>query len=216
MYVKDRMTKNPLCIEKTKQINKVLDIMAKNNFHRIPVIENNKLIGLITEGVISDRSPSKATSLSIYELNYLLSKTNVEEIMIKEVITIGSEALLEEAAMLMRKNNINCLVVVDTDVVTGIITNNDIFEAFVDLLGYYEQGYRFVIEVEDDKEGILSDISSCFFKDGAFITNLAVYHANNKTEVVIRARCENSTQIIADLQGKNYTVVECVENKIKR
>ena len=134
MYIKDQMTRNPYCISPKTTISKALEIMSVNSFHRLPVVDSDyNLLGLITAGMISDKTPSKATSLSIYELNYLLSRTSVEEIMEKDVKTINPDALLEEAASKMRLYDISCLPVVENDKVVGIITHNDIFKAFIDL-----------------------------------------------------------------------------------
>ena len=78
MYVKNRMTKHPICIDVNSKISDVVDIMSEKELHRIPVVSGKKLVGLVTEGMISKKGASKATSLSIYELNYLLSKTSVD------------------------------------------------------------------------------------------------------------------------------------------
>lgn len=207
MYVKDRMTPNPYCISKDTAISTALDIMADRNFHRIPVVDGKKLVGLVTEGTIAENTPSKATSLSIYELNYLLSKNKVDSVMIRDVVTIAPSALLEEAAVLMRKNDIGCLVVVENNEVVGIITQNDIFEAFVDLLGYYEEGTRYVIEVSEDKPGVLAELTGCFFSSNAHITNLAVYHRSEIIDVVIRARNVDSTIMKETLREKGFKVV---------
>lgn len=207
MYVKDRMTPNPYCISKDTAISAALDIMADRNFHRIPVVDGKKLVGLVTEGTIAENTPSKATSLSIYELNYLLSKNKVDSVMIRDVVTIAPSALLEEAAVLMRKNDIGCLVVVENNEVVGIITQNDIFEAFVDLLGYYEEGTRYVIEVSEDKPGVLAELTGCFFNSNAHITNLAVYHRSEIIDVVIRARNVEPTSMKETLREKGFKVV---------
>lgn len=207
MYVKDKMTEHPYCISKNTSISKALDIMSTNNFHRLPVVENDKLIGLITEGTITSNTPSQATSLSIYELNYLLSKTNVEDIMLKDVKTIKQDALLEEAACLMRKNDIGCLPVVDDNHnVIGIITQNDIFDAFIDLLGYYKQGSRYVIEIDDDHPGILNTIAEHFFDMNANITNLAVYHREDVISVVIIASGVEQDIMVNELEANGLKV----------
>lgn len=174
MLVKDRMTANPYCIRKDTSISAALDLMAERDFHRIPVVDGQELVGLVTEGTIAENTPSKATSLSVYELNYLLAKSTVESVMIKDVVTIHPDALLEEAAVLMRQHDIGCLVVTEGRKVVGIITQNDIFEAFIDLLGYYEEGSRYVIQIAEDKPGVLADLTGLFFDETAQITNLAV------------------------------------------
>lgn len=206
MYVRNRMTSNPYCISKDTSISLALDVMKDRNFHRIPVVEGKKLVGLVTAGTIAENTPSKATSLSIYELNYLLSKNTVESVMLRNVVTIHPDALLEEAAVLMRKNNIGCLVVTERDEVVGIITQNDIFDAFVDLLGYYEPGSRYVIEVSEDKPGVLADMADCYFKNGATITNVSVAHRTDGVDVVIRANGASPEVIAESLREKGFHV----------
>lgn len=213
MYVRNRMTASPYCISKDTSISTALDMMAEGNFHRLPVVEGKRLLGLVTEGLISEHTPSKATSLSIYELNYLLSKTKVDSIMIKNVITIGPDALLEEAAVLMRKHNVGCLVVLENNEVVGIITHNDIFDAFVDLLGYYEAGYRYVIQVTEDKPGILKDVAECFFDQKASITNLAVYHYPGIVDIVIRARDAEPGAMKSVLKSRGFNVVSVTQKE---
>ncbi|MBQ1740655.1 MAG: CBS domain-containing protein [Erysipelotrichaceae bacterium] len=142
MYVKDNMVSGPITIGPDQSVSEAIDLMSENGLHRLPVVDKNgKLAGLITEGVITSNTPNNATSLSVFELNYLLNKLTIKDIMIKDVITIGKDALLEEAATILRKNDIGCLPVVDEDnTLIGIITHNDIFTAFIDLLGYNHVG----------------------------------------------------------------------------
>ena len=140
----------------------------------------------ITEGVITSNTPNNATSLSVFELNYLLNKLTIKDIMIKDVITIGKDALLEEAATILRKNDIGCLPVVDEDnTLIGIITHNDIFTAFIDLLGYNHVGTRYVISVEEDRTGILEDICRVFKEQDVSIANMAVYNSSRGIEIVV-------------------------------
>ena len=212
MFVRDRMTANPYCISQDTPISAALDLMSDRNFHRIPVVDGKKLVGLVTEGTIAENTPSKATSLSVYELNYLLSKSKVESVMIKNVITIGPDALLEEAAVRMRKHNIGCLVVVENEEVTGIITQNDIFEAFIDLLGYYEEGCRYVVKVEEDKPGVLADLANLFFNENMQVTNLAVYHKKGYTDVVIQGKGVDPAVMKQKLTALGYEVTSLIEH----
>ena len=174
--------------------------MDKHDFHRLPVVdEKGKLIGLVTEGLISESSGSNRTSLSIYELNYLLSKTKVKDIMIKKVITISPEALVEEAAEKMRENHINVLPVVDeTNKVIGIITESDIFAAFLDLLGYPVKGSRFSIHIQQDSYGILGKIGDTFAANNISVLRLAVYHSERGIEVVVitEEKCPNMKDVL--------------------
>ena len=115
MSVKDFMTRKVVYISPDTTIAHAADLMREQDLHRLPVIENDKLVGLVTEGTIAEASPSKATSLSIYEMNYLLNKTKVKDVMIKNVITVSAYASLEDATYLMYKNKVGILPVVDND-----------------------------------------------------------------------------------------------------
>ncbi|MBQ2655965.1 MAG: CBS domain-containing protein [Erysipelotrichaceae bacterium] len=187
MYVKDNMVSGPITIGPDQSVSEAIDLMSENGLHRLPVVDKNgKLAGLITEGVITSNTPNNATSLSVFELNYLLNKLTIKDIMIKDVITIGKDALLEEAATILRKNDIGCLPVVEEDnTLIGIITHNDIFTAFIDLLGYNHVGTRYVISVEEDRTGILEDICRVFKEQDVSIANMAVYNSSRGIEIVV-------------------------------
>ncbi|MEA5018263.1 MAG: CBS domain-containing protein [Erysipelotrichaceae bacterium] len=209
MYVKDRMKTDIISISKEIKISQALDIFATNDFHRLPVVDNNnRLIGLITEGVIKAHTPSKATSLSIHELNYLLSKTSVEAIMITDVITIKPECLLEEAAELMMRNDIGCLpVTIDNNKLVGIITQKDIFAAFVDLLGYHDSGSRIVIKIDQDEIGVLAKIAKIMADNNISISHLAVYR-KSLVHVVMRVDMMDGKHVANLLSANGYVVVD--------
>ena len=187
MYVKDNMIAHPITLKPDQSVSEAVDLMSENSLHRLPVVDDNgKLLGLITETVITSNTPNNASTLSVFELNYLLNKLSIKDIMIKDVKTINKDALLEEAATIMRKYDVGCLPVVEEDnKLIGIITHNDIFTAFVDLLGYNHNGMRYVISIPEDKTGIMEDIASIISKNGVSISNLAVYNNTRGIEVVV-------------------------------
>ncbi len=214
MYVKDHMTTNVFTVTGDTVISKAVDIMAKNHFHRLPVTdENGGLIGLVTGGLVEESSGSKSTSLSIYELNYLLSRTKVSDIMIKDVKTVKPDLFIEEASQIMIDNEIAVLPVVDEDnKVIGIITEKDIFQAFNDLLGYHHTGTKFVIACEDHP-GFLIGITKCFAENNANLESLAVYHSEERgTELVIKATgeisVENMTTVLKDAGYKLIDIAQ--------
>ena len=187
MYVKDNMVPDPITIGPSKSVSEAVELMSESHLHRLPVVdESGKLVGLLTESLIALNTPNSASSLSVFELNYLLNKLKIEDIMINEVVTIGEDALLEEAATVLRKYDIGCLPVVkEDDTLIGIITHNDIFTAFIDLLGYNHNGMRYVVSVSEDKPGILEDICRVFKEASISISNLAVYNNKRGIEVVV-------------------------------
>ena len=170
MAVKDFMTRKVVYISPDTTIAHAADMMREQTLHRLPVIENDKLVGLVTEGTIAEASPSKATSLSIYEMNYLLNKTKVKDVMIHDVITVSRYASLEDATYLMLKNKVGILPVVDNEQVYGVITDRDIFKAFLEVSGYGEEGVRMRFVTEDDV-GVLEHIIRLLVEENLNISN---------------------------------------------
>ena len=214
MYVKDHMTTNVFTVTGDTVISKAVDIMAKNHFHRLPVTDGNgKLVGLVTGGLVEESSGSKNTSLSIFELNYLLSRTKVSDIMITDVKTVQPDLFIEEASQIMIDNEIAVLPVVDDgNKVIGIITEKDIFQAFNDLLGYRHAGTKFVIACEDHP-GFLIGITKCFAENNANLESLAVYHTEERgTELVVKATGEISVEnMTAVLKDAGYKLIDIAQ-----
>ncbi len=204
MYVKDHMTADPITVSGDMMISKAVEIMRKNQFHRLPVTDSKgKLVGLITGGLVEEKSGSQNTSLSIFELNYLLSRTTVSDIMIKDVTTTHADVFLEEAAQLMIDREIAVLPVVDDENrVIGIITEKDIFQAFNDLLGHRHKGTRFIIHCEDHP-GFLVGVTKLFADNNANLESLAVYHSESRgTELVLKATGDISVENMTDILKK--------------
>ena len=210
MYVKNYMTAEVITISEETKILEALDLMKDHQIHRLPVTKDGQIKGLVTEGIIQENSPSTATSLSIHEMNYLLTKTAVGDIMLKNVITIAPDALLEEAADTMRKNQVSVLPVIGTDhKLVGIITEKDIFAAFLDLLGYYNQGMRVVVDIKDDHTGILEKLTHLFTEEQMNIDQIAVYRQAGLTQVVIQVASVEVAKIKQKLMDNGYTVSSC-------
>jgi acetoin utilization protein AcuB len=131
-------------------IQDALALMKEEGIRRLPVVDKKgKLEGIVTEQDLLQASPSDATSLSIWELNYLLSKITVSEIMNKDVITVDEKTPVEEAARIMSDNKIGGLPVMKNNEMVGIITETDLFKLFLELLGAREQGVRITALIKD-------------------------------------------------------------------
>ncbi len=216
MSVKDFMTKELIVVAPQTKIFDAVDLMKKHAIHRLPVVENDHLIGLITEGTIQAAMPSQATSLSVFEVNYLLNKTTVQDVMIQEVETIAPNDLLEDAIYLMRQKNIGVLPVVDMrENLVGIITNNDIFDAFLKITGYTDGGTRIQLRIEKDQRGVLAEVCQLLFRHGY---NIATVVVNRKeTETIIEFQI--STQEVKELRElleKEYTVLEATRTNVRK
>lgn len=216
MSVKDFMTKELVVVDPQTKIFDAVDLMKKYEIHRLPVVENNSLIGLITEGTIQAAMPSQATSLSVFEINYLLNKTTVNDVMIRDVQTIAPNDLLEDAIYLMRKKNIGVLPVVDMrENLVGIITNNDIFDAFLKITGYTDGGTRIQLRIEKDQRGVLAEVCQVLSSHGYNIATVVVNR--NETETIIEFQI--STQEVKELkeflEAEGYTVLEAMLTNVK-
>jgi acetoin utilization protein AcuB len=213
MYVKNRMTANPYTIEADAPINEVIELMRDKNLKRVPVVRGDRVVGMLTNTDIQKVSPTKATTLSIYELNYLLSKTKVSDAMSKEVISIGPDGLLEEAALLMRDNRVGTLAVVQDGKLVGIITESDIFDSFIDLLGFRNPGSRIAVDAAD-VPGALATIGQIFNSQNANITHIVAYRGSGgRSDVVIRTNAINTEEIEKKLEESGYNVIDVIHNQ---
>jgi len=152
MLVGSRMTPDPITISDDAAIDDALKLMRDRKVRRLPVVnKKGKLVGIVAEKDILYASPSPATSLSIHEIHYLVSRIKVSEIMTKNVITVTDDTPLEEAARVMADNQIGALPVVHDGELRGIITETDLFKVFLELLGARERGVRLTVKVPEGK-----------------------------------------------------------------
>lgn len=159
MIVRDFMTKNPIYTNPKELISNVKTTMDREQITKVPVLDDSgKLIGVITKTDLKKTMPSNATTLDIYELSYLLSKITVEKVMKTHPITIQKDATIEEAAKIMSEKGISSLIVMDGEVLAGILTKTDLFRAVVDMFGFRYEGVRAEIELNDNP-GELAKIS---------------------------------------------------------
>ncbi|MGB4643021.1 MAG: CBS and ACT domain-containing protein [Dethiobacteria bacterium] len=151
------MTTSPVTVTPEDSLGEALRLMKEHSIRRLPVMAKGKIAGLVTEQDLMKASPSSATSLSIWEINYLFPKIKIKDIMTKEIFTVTPETILEEAALLMQENQISTLPVLDGDKLVGIITESDIFKAFIDVLGLNHPSLRVTLQVED-QIGVLKNV----------------------------------------------------------
>jgi acetoin utilization protein AcuB len=139
-------------------ILEALNLMKRERIRRTPVVKDGKLIGIISDKDLLNASPSPATSLSVWEMNYLLSKILVKDVMTKKVLTVSEDTPIEEAARIMADNKIGGLPVMRGEHVAGIITETDLFKIFLELMGAREMGVR-VTAVIPDAVGTLAGLT---------------------------------------------------------
>ena len=196
MFVINRMTKNPMTVTADTKVDEVAHLMKKHNFRRLPVVDDGKLVGFLSDSDLMRVAPSPATTLSRYEINSLLAKICVRDIMKKDVVSVNVGATIEEAALIMYKNKIGGMPVVSNmGAVVGVITETDIFKTFVDVMGLADGKTRITLEVTD-KIGVVKDIAEIFGQAGVSIDSLITCKKeDNKYEIVIRGDITNIDDI---------------------
>jgi len=215
MSIKNWMSSKVITVEPDTKVFAAADLMKENDIHRLPVVEKSghKLVGLITEGTIHEATPSKATSLSVYEMNYLLNKTTVADVMVKEVITIQPVALLEDAIYTMRKNSVGVLPVMDDDNLVGIITDKDIFDAFLKISSYGVPGLRVSVVLHEDKPGLLASILKFVAEKNINVATTMVDRETKDYIVVQIQLLTTDLTIVDELKKASYDVANAVLTK---
>lgn len=143
MLVRDVMTTNVVTVPSSTSVSDAKRIMEVHRFRRLPVVDRGKLVGIVTERGLEGVSPSKATSLSVWELNYLLTKTTVKEIMTKDPVTVPPDMTVEEAITLAQNRRVGSLIVMEDGRVVGMVTTNDFFYRIINpILGIGKPGTR--------------------------------------------------------------------------
>lgn len=215
MLVKDRMSNEPVTVSPETTVPDALSLMEKQHIRRLPVVDKDRLVGIVTLLDLVRASPSPATSLSIWELNYLLAKLPVRDVMAKKVLTISSETPIDEAAKLMREHRLGGLPVVREGKLVGIITETDIFTAFIEMLGVNRGGLRLTLELPD-RRGSLAEVAEIFRSLEVNVVSVALLPSEPGKNVglsVWRLQGSSNAGLLLDvLREKGYRVVHTSEN----
>ena len=208
MLVRNRMTSDPITITRKTTIAEALEIMREKKIRRLPVMERGKLVGIVTDRNLSEVSPSPATSLSVFELNYLLTRTKIGDILPKQhkLVTVGPDDYLEQAALLMRENGVGGIPVVEDGQLVGIITESDIFDAFIDIMGLRQSGLRVHLEVEN-RIGVLAEVSGLMRDLGVNITYTVYAPDGDKGVLVLRLDVFEEEPVVEVLKKANFEII---------
>lgn len=212
MLVKERMSKPVISVPPDMPILDALNLMRREHIRRTPVIKDGKLAGIVSTTDLLNASPSDATTLSVWEMNYLVSKIKVRDVMTEEVRTIHQDTPIEEAARIMADNKIGGLPVVRDGKVVGLITETDLFKILLEFMGAREQGLR-VTAVVPDHIGELAALSKAVADAGGSFISFGQYsgdESNTRTvtfkvtgidEVELRRRLEPLVTRLTDVRS---------------
>ena len=172
MLVKGWMSSDVISVEEETSMVKASVLMKENNIRRLPVVRKEKLVGLVTDTDLKEASPSKATTLDIYEISYLLSEIKIKELMSKDVIYVKPDETIEFAAVLMLENKISGLPVInDQQNLIGVITETDIFKALIHITGVYSGDTQFALCLKD-KPGSVHEVADVIRNMGGRVVSI--------------------------------------------
>jgi acetoin utilization protein AcuB len=208
MRIKDVMTKNPFTVDSETLVLDAQKIMQENNIRRLPVVDKGKLVGIVTQHDLLRAAPSPATSLSIYELNYLLSKMKVKELMTKNPVTVSPDTPFEEALRLGQEKKIGSFPVMDKEKLVGITTESDIVRVLSRILGLREEGSKITIEGIGGKLGDLKKIISIIDQHKTIILSMMSLPRPEKNDwmIMLRVKTKKSGPIVTDLKKAGLKV----------
>ncbi len=188
MLVRERMSRNPYTVTADMPVGEALMRMREAHVRRFPVLDKSgKLIGIVAEKDLLYASPSPATSLSVHEIHYLLSKLTVAHVMKRDVVTVTEDTPVEDAARIMTDRKIGSLPVVRDGHLIGIITETDLFKLFSELLGARKKGVRLTMLVPDVK-GELAKITTAIAQQGGNIIALGTFLGEDPTNLVVATK----------------------------
>jgi acetoin utilization protein AcuB len=210
MLVHERMSRHPITITEDIPINQALKFMRDEKVRRLPVLnKKGELVGIVSERDLLYASPSPATSLSIHELHYLISKIKVSEVMTRDVITVSEYTPLEEAARIMSDNKIGSLPVMRDGKLVGIITESDLFRIFIEILGARDMGVRLSMLVPE-QPGILADMTRAIADIGGNIISLGTFLGEDPTNRLITVKVADvpKDRLVAEMKTLALEIVD--------
>ena len=211
MFVRDRMSSPAVTVTASASFPDALKLMRERRFRRLPVVDKKgRLVGIVSERDLLYASPSSATSLSIWEVHYLLANLHIKTIMTKRVITTTPDTPVEDAARLMVTHKIGGLPVVDgRREVVGVITETDIFQTFVEMFASDHPGVRLTLKVPERK-GVLLELCKTIFDLGGSIMSVGSFNGSlpNERGLVVKVRDVDGGQLVSTLDTLGEHVVD--------
>jgi acetoin utilization protein AcuB len=207
MPVKDWMSQDLVTVDADTSIMKASRVMKQNNIQHLPVLSKGRLVGIVSDRDLKEATPSKATTLDIHEMYYLLDKVLVKSLMPKELHTIAPGDTVEKAAAVMLKHRISALPVVDDKgAMAGIITKGDIFRAFVSISGIHQGTLAMGFELPD-QPGSIKTVTDVIRTHGGRIASILTGYEGAPEgfrQVFIRAKdIKDEKALVKELEAKS-------------
>jgi acetoin utilization protein AcuB len=209
MRIGDIMTGNPITVDSETSIVEAKRIMKENTIRRLPVVDKGKLVGMVTERMILEASPSPATSLSIHELHYLISKMKVKDIMVRNPVTISPDTTFEEALLLGKEKRIGAFPILEKGKLVGITTESDLVRFIASIWGAKERASTIVIGGLSQRFGLFNEIVSIIDKHEVPILSIMTHITPGRVDcwLIIRVKTKEIDPLVRDLKKANFKVM---------
>jgi acetoin utilization protein AcuB len=210
MRIRDFMKSDVVTVDVDTPLLEAQEIMRQRKIKRLPVMKKGKLVGLVTKHMLLEASPSPATTLSVYELNYLLSKMTVREVMAKDPITVSPDLPVEEAIWLGTEKGIGGFPVLEDGKLVGIVTESDMTAVLSEVLGVRGEGQRITVGGLGDRLGELRDIIAVLDEHKTPLLSIITVPKKDKKDwlVVIRIKSTDTKKITGALIEKGFQVTD--------
>jgi acetoin utilization protein AcuB len=189
MFVGERMSHPVISVAPETSIHDALAMFKQAHIRRAPVMKNGKLVGIVSERDLLNASPSPVTTLSVWEMNYLLSKVTVAQVMNKKVQTLDFGTPIEEAARMMADSKIGGMPIMRSNKVVGMITETDLFKIFLELMGARIKAIR-VTAVIEDMPGQLAKVTKAIADAGGNFVSFGMFSGDDTTTKVLTFKVE--------------------------
>jgi acetoin utilization protein AcuB len=189
MLIGTRMSHSVVFVTPETSVTDALNLMKSEHVRRLPVLKRGKLVGIVSDKDLLNASPSPVTSLSVWELTYLLGKLTIGEIMTRDVLIVAEDTPIEEAARIMADYKIGGMPVMRGDEVVGMITETDLFKVFLEMLGARQRGIRLTVLVPE-QPGQLALLTQAVASIGGNIIALGTFAGENPGNSLVTCKIE--------------------------
>jgi acetoin utilization protein AcuB len=210
MLVENRMKRDPITISPETGILEASRLLRQHKIRHLPVVKGGRLVGILTDRDLKRVSPSPATSLSVYEVNYLLDKLEAKEVMTKQVVSVTPKTTIEEAAKLLLAHKIGGLPVVEGGMLVGVITETDVLEALVEAMGIRGSCSRVEVVVEDAPTALYAIGDIVREREGDIVSIMtagATHKGEERKILILRIEDENPEELVNAIEKAGYPVL---------
>ncbi|MCP5100490.1 MAG: CBS domain-containing protein [Chloroflexi bacterium] len=204
MLVKRRMSSPVITVGRNTPVMEALKQMKRQNIRRTPVVDDKGgMVGIVSDKDLLNAGPSEATSLSVWEINYLLAKLLVKDVMTKNVLTVEEDTPIEEAAYIMAENKIGGVPVMQGEEIVGLITETDLFKMFLELMGARDEGVR-VTALVPEKQGELDVLTHAIAEAGGDFISFGAFDGNSEVDRLVTFKVAGLSEAVVKEKIKPF------------